>query len=245
MVEDYMDTFEEFSRHLLHRIVNMADVNGNTAIHYAVSHGNFDVVSILLDSKVCDVSKQNKAGYTCIMLVSLAEIKNDTHRLVVQRLFQLGDVNAKAMQNGQTALMLAASHGRLEMIKLLLDAGAEPNVQDNDGSTALMCAAEHGYIEIVRVLLAHPDTEVCLADNDGSTALTIAMEAGHKDTALLIYANSNFSRGSSPYNVFHYSSLRMRKRPSPRSTPPPSRPPRTPPPPSPARSRRTSTSTVN
>ncbi|KAL3252407.1 hypothetical protein MRX96_017719 [Rhipicephalus microplus] len=224
MVEDYMDTFEEFSRHLLHRIVNMADVNGNTAIHYAVSHGNFDVVSILLDSKVCDVSKQNKAGYTCIMLVSLAEIKNDTHRLVVQRLFQLGDVNTKAMQNGQTALMLAASHGRLEMIKLLLDAGAEPNVQDNDGSTALMCAAEHGYIEIVRVLLAHPDTEVCLADNDGSTALTIAMEAGHKDTALLIYANSNFSRGSSPY-----SSLRMRKRPSP----------------SPARSRRTSTSTVN
>ncbi|XP_049514516.1 uncharacterized protein LOC119433031 isoform X3 [Dermacentor silvarum] len=240
MVEDYMDTFEEFSRHLLHRIVNMADVNGNTAIHYAVSHGNFDAVSILLDSKVCDVSKQNKAGYTCIMLVSLAEIKNDTHRLVVQRLFQLGDVNAKAMQNGQTALMLAASHGRLEMIKLLLDAGAEPNVQDNDGSTALMCAAEHGYIEIVRVLLAHPDTEVCLADNDGSTALTIAMEAGHKDTALLIYANSNFSRGSSPY-----SSLRMRKRPSPRSTPPPSRPSRTPPPPSPARSRRTSTSTVN
>ncbi|XP_065290049.1 KN motif and ankyrin repeat domain-containing protein 2 isoform X3 [Dermacentor albipictus] len=245
MLEDYMDTFEEFSRHLLHRIVNMADVNGNTAIHYAVSHGNFDAVSILLDSKVCDVSKQNKAGYTCIMLVSLAEIKNDTHRLVVQRLFQLGDVNAKAMQNGQTALMLAASHGRLEMIKLLLDAGAEPNVQDNDGSTALMCAAEHGYIEIVRVLLAHPDTEVCLADNDGSTALTIAMEAGHKDTALLIYANSNFSRGSSPYSVFHYSSLRMRKRPSPRSTPPPSRPSRTPPPPSPARSRRTSTSTVN
>lgn len=240
VVEDYMDTFEEFSRHLLHRIVNMADVNGNTAIHYAVSHGNFDVVSILLDSKVCDVSKQNKAGYTCMMLVSLAEIKNDTHRLVVQRLFQLGDVNTKAMQNGQTALMLAASHGRAEMVKLLLDAGAEPNVQDNDGSTALMCAAEHGYIDIVRLLLANPDTEVCLADNDGSTALTIAMEAGHKDTALLIYANSNFSRGSSPY-----SSLRARKHPTPRSTPPPSRPPRTPPPPSPARSRRTSTSTIN
>ncbi|XP_029835050.2 uncharacterized protein LOC8040981 isoform X1 [Ixodes scapularis] len=240
VVEDYMDTFEEFSRHLLHRIVNMADVNGNTAIHYAVSHGNFDVVSILLDSKVCDVSKQNKAGYTCMMLVSLAEIKNDTHRLVVQRLFQLGDVNTKATQNGQTALMLAASHGRLEMVKLLLDAGSEPNVQDNDGSTALMCAAEHGYIEIVRALLAHPDTEVCLADNDGSTALTIAMEAGHKDTALLIYASSNFSRGSSPY-----SSLRGRKHVTPRSTPPPSRPPRTPPPPSPARSRRSSSSAIN
>uniref|UniRef100_A0A2R5LKN9 Uncharacterized protein n=1 Tax=Ornithodoros turicata TaxID=34597 RepID=A0A2R5LKN9_9ACAR len=237
VVEDYMDGFEEYSRHLLHRIVNMADVNGNTAIHYAVSHGNFDVVSILLDSKVCDVSKQNKAGYTCMMLVSLTEIKNDTHRHVVQRLFQLGDVNTKATQNGQTALMLAASHGRLETVKLLLEGGAEPNVQDNEGSTALMCAAEHGHIEIVRALLAHPDTELSLVDSDGSTALQIAMEAGHKDTALLIYASSNFSRGSSPY-----SSLRIRKSVTPRSTPPPSRTPRTPPPPSPARSRRSSSS---
>lgn len=37
-----------------------AYLQGNTAMHYAVSFGNFDVVSLLLDSKVCDISKQNK-----------------------------------------------------------------------------------------------------------------------------------------------------------------------------------------
>jgi KN motif and ankyrin repeat domain-containing protein len=52
-VEDYMDYFEEQSWELLTYMVNLADKNGNTAMHYAVSHGNFDVVSILLDSKVC------------------------------------------------------------------------------------------------------------------------------------------------------------------------------------------------
>lgn len=71
-------------------------VQGNTAMHYAVSHGNFDVVSILLDSKVCYVNQTNNAGYTCVMLVSLAKLKHAAHRTVVQRLFQMSDVNIRA-----------------------------------------------------------------------------------------------------------------------------------------------------
>lgn len=51
-VEDYLDYFEEQSWDLLTFMVNLVDKNGNMAMHYAVSHGNFDVVSILLDSKV-------------------------------------------------------------------------------------------------------------------------------------------------------------------------------------------------
>lgn len=69
------------------------------------------------------------------------------------------------MQAGQTALMLAVSHGRLEMVRLLLDSAAEINLQDEDGSTALMCATEHGHIEIVKVLLEHPDIDISLKDN--------------------------------------------------------------------------------
>lgn len=97
-VEDYLDCFEDISSALLEYIVNMVDSSGNTAMHYAVSHGNFDVVSILLDSKVCDINKQNKAGYTSVMLVSLAEMRSDTHAHVVKRLFSLADVNVRAKQ---------------------------------------------------------------------------------------------------------------------------------------------------
>ncbi|XP_022660119.1 uncharacterized protein LOC111249912 isoform X6 [Varroa destructor] len=236
-VQEILEELDKISNHLLHRVINMADNNGNTALHYAVSHGNFTVVTRLLDSRATDVNKQNRAGYTPVMLAALASLGTNeaTQRAIVHRLFQMGDVNSKASQNGQTALMLAASHGRADMVKALLETGADPNTQDNDGSTALMCAAEHGYIDVVRMLLANPDVEINIADHDGQTALSIAMEAGHKDTALLIYASSNFSRGSSPY-----SSLRGRKsRISPRATPPPSRPSRTPPPPGPSRPSRT------
>lgn len=97
-VEDYLDALEDMSSLLLEYVVNLSDSTGNTAMHYAVSHGNFDVVSILLDSKVCDINKQNKAGYTSVMLVSVAEVRSQTHANVVRRLFQLADVNIRAKQ---------------------------------------------------------------------------------------------------------------------------------------------------
>ncbi|XP_019881677.2 KN motif and ankyrin repeat domain-containing protein 2 isoform X2 [Aethina tumida] len=188
-VEDYLDAFEDMSSILLEYVVNMTDASGNTAMHYAVSHGNFDVVSILLDSKVCDINKPNNTGYTSVMLVSLAKVKSETHANVVRRLFQLADVNIRAKQHGQTALMLAVSHGRLDMVTMLLEAGADINIQDEDGSTALMCAAEHGHIEIVKHFLSHPDCDSSITDVDGSTALKIAMEAGHRHIGVLLYAH--------------------------------------------------------
>jgi len=198
-VEDYLDCLEEISSRLLEYVVNMTDVSGNTAMHYAVSHGNFDVVSILLDSKVCNINQTNAAGYTCIMLVSLAQVRSETHRQVIKRLFQMADVNIRAKQHGQTALMLAVSHGRLDMVQLLLECGADMNIQDEDGSTALMCAAEHHHVDIVKLLLAQPDCDLTIRDYDGQTALNIAMEAGNRDIGVLLYAQEHFSRGSSPY----------------------------------------------
>merc|ERR1719384_2963644 len=200
IVEDYLDYFEQMSRDLLDQVVNLADVNGNTALHYSVSHGNFDVVSILLDSKVANANILNKAGYTCTMLVSLAVISSDTNRSVVKKLFSSGDLNVRASQHGQTALMLAVSHGRLDMVELLLEAGADVNIRDEDGSTALMCAAEHGHIEIVKVLMKHPDININATDNDGLSALSVAMEAGNRDIGVVLYANMSFSRGTSPHS---------------------------------------------
>jgi ankyrin repeat protein len=79
------------------------------------------------------------------------------------------------VQHGQTALMLAASHGRLRMANMLLAAGADVNIQDEDGSTALMCAAEHGHVEMVRLLLAQPDCEVSATDHVSITASSVLL----------------------------------------------------------------------
>ncbi|XP_057576128.1 KN motif and ankyrin repeat domain-containing protein 1 isoform X4 [Hippopotamus amphibius kiboko] len=198
MVGDYIAAFEAISPDVLRYVINMADGNGNTALHYSVSHSNFEIVKLLLDADVCNVDHQNKAGYTPIMLAALAAVEAEKDMRVVEELFACGDVNAKASQAGQTALMLAVSHGRIDMVKGLLACGADVNIQDDEGSTALMCASEHGHVEIVKLLLAQPGCNGHLEDNDGSTALSIALEAGHKDIAVLLYAHVNFAKAQSP-----------------------------------------------
>ena len=55
---------ENFSNFLLERVINLQDNNGNTALHYCVSHGSWHLVNLLLDTNVCDVCIQNYAGYT-------------------------------------------------------------------------------------------------------------------------------------------------------------------------------------
>ncbi|XP_004373523.1 KN motif and ankyrin repeat domain-containing protein 1 isoform X1 [Trichechus manatus latirostris] len=198
MVGDYIAAFEAISPDVLRHVINMADGNGNTALHYSVSHSNFEIVKLLLDADVCNVDHQNKAGYTPIMLAALAAVEAEKDMRIVEELFACGDVNAKASQAGQTALMLAVSHGRIDMVKGLLACGADVNIQDDEGSTALMCASEHGHVEIVKLLLAQPGCSGHLEDNDGSTALSIALEAGHKDIAVLLYAHVNFAKAQSP-----------------------------------------------
>jgi len=76
--------------------VHCACRQGNTALHYAVSQCNVAIMQTLLETGVCDVRRQNRAGYTPIMLASLLIVDADAHRDVIRRLFAVGDVNVKS-----------------------------------------------------------------------------------------------------------------------------------------------------
>uniref|UniRef100_A0A8C7KFB3 KN motif and ankyrin repeat domain-containing protein 4 n=2 Tax=Oncorhynchus kisutch TaxID=8019 RepID=A0A8C7KFB3_ONCKI len=176
---------------LLRYIVNLADGNGNTALHYSVSHSNFPVVKLLLDTGLCEVDTQNKAGYTAVMLASLTAADGSDDMEVALQLLRQGDVNARASQAGQTALMLAVSHGRTAMVRLLLSCQADLNIQDKDGSTALICACEHSHVEIARILLESDHCDTSLTDKDGQSALSVAVAASHSELVDLLKTHSD------------------------------------------------------
>ncbi|KAB5584335.1 hypothetical protein PHYPO_G00106240 [Pangasianodon hypophthalmus] len=175
---------------LLRYIVNLADGNGNMALHYSVSHSNFQVVKLLLDTGLCEVDHQNKAGYTAIMLAALTAAEGPEDMEVAQHLLSLGNINARAGQSGQTALMLAVSHGRTAMVQVLLDCKADVNTQDQDGSTALMCACEHGHTEIAKLLLDRPECDNNLKNKHGQTALSVAIKFSHPELVDLLKARA-------------------------------------------------------
>jgi ankyrin repeat protein len=79
---------------------------------------------------------------------------------------------------GYTGLMAAAERGRVDIVKLLLDHKADPNVAGRDAGTALMLAAENNQPEIVKLLLdrgADPNRQ----DHNGWTALLKAAYQGN------------------------------------------------------------------
>ncbi|XP_023674340.2 KN motif and ankyrin repeat domain-containing protein 4-like [Paramormyrops kingsleyae] len=175
---------------LLRIIVNLADGNGNTALHYSVSHGNFHIVKLLLDTGLCEVNQQNEAGYSAIMLAALAVADLPEDVGVAMQLMRLGDVDARAGQGGQTALMLAASHGRVAMVRPLLDCGADPSMRDRSGATALMCACEQGHTDVARLLLECARCDAGVTDNDGNTALSLATKASHSEIVDLLRSHT-------------------------------------------------------
>lgn len=63
------------------------------------------------------------------------------------------DLNVKDPFGGSSPLISAAVFGKTDIAKVLIDAGANLNIQNNDGSTALHCAAFFCRPEIVKLLL--------------------------------------------------------------------------------------------
>lgn len=91
----------------------------------------------------------------------------------------------KANRHGRTALMEAIVHGRTDMVKALLDAGAKTRVVDVFGMTPLHLAAQGGHIEIVRLLLKY-GADVNAKHPDGTTAFALAQATGRADIVQLL-----------------------------------------------------------
>ena len=72
-------------------------------------------------------------------------------RKVEEAIMNGANVNATD-DYGNTALMLAASHGQTEVAEVLLKHGADVNAKNNNGNTALTLATKKGRTKTVELL---------------------------------------------------------------------------------------------
>ncbi|HEY9880084.1 MAG TPA: ankyrin repeat domain-containing protein [Leptolyngbyaceae cyanobacterium] len=96
------------------------------------------------------------------------------------------------------ALMRAATKGNFEMVKLLLERGANANLAGDEGYTPLVEAVNQGSYEIVQYLLQHGANPNQLAA--GRTPLMDAVSSGRPDLVKLLLqhgANPNPQPGMS------------------------------------------------
>lgn len=92
---------------------------------------------------------------------------------------------AEINKPGWTPLSYAATRGNTEIVKYLLDHAAYIDAAAPNGSTSLMMAAYFGYDGTVKLLLDE-GADPKLKNAMGYTALTLAMKMHHKDIAAMI-----------------------------------------------------------
>lgn len=93
-------------------------------------------------------------------------------------------------KHGQTALMLAAMKGHTEVVRLLVQNGADLNVTAKYNLSALMLAVINNHTEIVRILVqAGADREILGTGAPGfykKSALQLAEDAGRSEIAAIL-----------------------------------------------------------
>ncbi|CAL8098233.1 unnamed protein product [Calicophoron daubneyi] len=180
VLQDFVAILYEYDPILLREVVRSVDENGGTCLHYAVGHGAWSVVNLILDSGYGEPDRFNKAGFSPVMIATLKKTSDSSAISTMDRLFSMGNVNLHSnTPTRQTPLMLAASNGADETVNLLLRHGALVNLQDASGNTAIMFAIEHGDLSMVNTLLSLADLDLSLQDNEGKTALVIAQSRGN------------------------------------------------------------------
>ena len=80
-------------------------------------------------------------------------VMNNNLEAIRQHIANKDDLNEKEPFGGSTPLITAAVFGKTEAADLLIKAGADLNIQNNDGSTALHSAAFFCRPDIVNLLL--------------------------------------------------------------------------------------------
>lgn len=121
--------------------------NNDTALIRAAREGEFEKCRELIKAGA-SVNLVNKDGNNALWMACFAENKA-IFDLLIEQGVEIDNQN----DNGATALIYTASAGKTEMVKALLDAGADATLMTLDDFTALEVAANKEIFKMLRSLV--------------------------------------------------------------------------------------------
>ena len=155
---------------------NTADLQGISILMTAAREGHQDLVALLIDRKA-SVIRRSPHGDTALMLASLKG-----HLGIVKLLVDRG---AELSNSGWQPIHYAAFEGRAEVLKYLLEKGANKNSLAPNGYTPLMLTARGGHFVAAETLL-RADADFTYKGPNNETALGIAKERKFADVEALL-----------------------------------------------------------
>lgn len=175
--------------------LNMIDEMGNTALDIAAAHGHAAAVQYLIGAGVAATERTLSVAATpAIRDMVMGSVKARRLELQlcegvasgnvpeVRKLLALGvSPNSLTNDHQMSVLMQAAGAGKIWMVRILLENGANPNYVNPQSKTVLHVAAAEGTADVVKALLdagASPHAQ----GSNGATALHDAVWQRNADT---------------------------------------------------------------
>ena len=162
----------------------------------ATKAGNTEAVEFLIKQLHVDVNTRSNEEST-------ASLKEEADKWLEED--ENGNIYFKH-DAGSTALMIACCNNDTDIVKLLLENGADPNIQSNLGFTALIYASCIGGIDCVRMLLDHNADVNLKKYSSGSSALFFASYTGNMKLVKILLkqkdANLNIQRNDGTTPLF-------------------------------------------
>lgn len=138
--------------------MNLQDANGKTILYHIVENMNHDFIEILdfvLSRKDVNVDIRNKTGVSPLDLAVL-----NANLILVKKLLPKNPRLNETNFENETPLNICCKYGileqkRIEIAKLLLDFGANPDIFDKNQDTPLHHASKKGNFDLVKLLLTN------------------------------------------------------------------------------------------
>ncbi len=156
------------------------ETNYSFTLHECVAMNDIDRVKKMIDENPSSVNSFSPDGWTSLHLAAFFG-----HREIINLFLDNGatiDVPSKSSASyGNSPLQAAIAMSRYEIVKLLLDRGANVNfVQQPGGNTPLHIAASRNDVSIVRLLIDNGANKQAITD-DGKIPLDIAKERNNTE----------------------------------------------------------------
>lgn len=149
---------------------------GVTLIMEAVNHNNLAALKLILEHLACTkeiINWENNSGRTALFI---AACKCSTEILSI--LVNVNGIDLEITDNtGYTALQYTLlGIPNIEVAKILIKAGANINVKDNNGDTPLIISARNGRIALFE-LLFNAGADPYIENNSGDSTLNYAIDS--------------------------------------------------------------------
>src|SRR6266568_4300261 len=132
-------------------LVNAYSPEGFTALQLSAYLGQKEAVDFLLKAGAnVNAIARNPSDYT-----ALSGAASRAHRSIAETLLDNGANVNQRYEGGFSPLIEAAASGSLEITRLLLAHGADPQACMADGKTAITYAVEKGHNEVAALLKEH------------------------------------------------------------------------------------------